>query len=259
MDNRNTKIHIFSNSDRLLEFLKTKQIYNYTYSFEPFKSVEKNEKNSIGKKNQVDDFKGIILREINVLVVDTDLLLAEDDSIFYKFEGKTFREMAKLYEESGSWKWLYESELRGRYDFVVLYGRHQPIYSKDFDIHFNSFDILKDFFEVFYYLFNGVDYFSIDINEIIYSFGTRPYGLKCFTFGKTKEVLSFIEEYNAEMNSVVYIKKSTLDGFDFNLFLKELNKLDQALSRKGEENIPFYFTAVLNGENDECWEKLFVI
>lgn len=144
MNVRNVKINVFSNSDQLLEFLKTKRIYNYTYNFEPLQKGEENEENNIDKEDQ-EDFKGTVQNEINVLAVDTDLLLIEDDSIFEKSEGKSFREMAKLFEESGSWKWLYESKLKDKYEFVFLYGKHQPIYNKDFDIHFKNFDIFKDF------------------------------------------------------------------------------------------------------------------
>lgn len=42
MDIRNTKINIFSNSDELLEFLKTKRINNYAFNFEPLKQKREN-------------------------------------------------------------------------------------------------------------------------------------------------------------------------------------------------------------------------
>ncbi|WHE06047.1 hypothetical protein PGH24_07635 [Thermoanaerobacterium thermosaccharolyticum] len=146
MDNIITKINIFSNSDELLKFLKTKEINNYAFYFEPLGQKKRNEELFIND--------GVLHDEIDVLILNSDLLIDEEKGLKY-FDN----------EER---KWLGK-DIKGKYDYVFLYGKYQPIYNEELDIYFKDFNNFKDFFEVFYYLLNGVDYCSIDIRDVIYS------------------------------------------------------------------------------------------
>lgn len=232
MDNIITKINIFSNSDELLKFLKTKEINNYAFYFEPLGQKKRNEELFIND--------GVLHDEIDVLILNSDL----------------------LYDYDENWKW-FGKKIKDKYDFVFLYGNYQPIYNEDLDIHFKDFNIFKDFFEVFYYLLNGVDYCSIDIRDIIYSFGSRPYDLKCFTSKNIDEIIDSLNKFNREIHALMYIEKvpESFSIYELNdeIYNGYVRKIQTILDNNNCGDAIFYYTAIFSHENNEYWKKLFVI
>jgi len=232
MDIITTKINIFSNSDELLKFLKTKEINNYAFYFEP-----------LGQKKGNKEFfinNGVLYDEIDVLILNSNL----------------------LYDYDENWKW-FGKKIKDKYDFVFLYGNYQPIYNEDLDIHFKDFNIFKDFFEVFYYLLNGVDYCSTDIRDIIYYFGSRPYDLKCFTFKNIDEIIDSLNKFNREIHALMYIEKVpesfSLCNLNNEFYHDCIKKIQLVLDKNNYAYSFFCFTAIINCENNEYWKKLFVI
>ncbi|ADL68464.1 hypothetical protein Tthe_0928 [Thermoanaerobacterium thermosaccharolyticum DSM 571] len=240
MDNIITKINIFSNSDKLLKFLKTKEINNYAFYFEPMAEKKKN------KELCIND--GVSDDEIGVLIINSDLLIDVEKGLKY-FDN----------EEQ---KW-FGKDIKGKYDYVFLYGKYQPIYNEELDIHFKDFNIFKDFFEVFYYLLNGVDYCSIDIRDIIYSFGSRPYNLKCFTSKNIDEIIDSLNKLNQEIHALMYIEKVTesFSIYELNdeIYNGYVRKILTILDNNNCGDAIFYYTAIFSHENNEYWKKLFVI
>ncbi|WP_148221688.1 hypothetical protein [Caldicellulosiruptor owensensis] len=154
-------------------------------------------------------------------------------------------------------KWLGKKE---SYNYIFLYGNYNSLISRsDFDIHFKIFDSLKEFLEIFYYLFNGVDVCSIDIDDILNILGSRPYDLKIYSFNSIEEILKFLEHYTGQINDMFYFEKSTYNDFNISKFAEDIEKIKNTIKKKTAGNIFFPYTSVVVEENGELWKKLLVI
>lgn len=232
-DKNNYKLLIYSNSNELQLFLKSRKMENFSFYLQtPEEKYGEIESAYFNGDNIY--VEGII----KILVLNTD---KDNYRVYYKDI----------------------SNLRKNYELIFLYGINNSgefSFKNLYDIHFKDFNSFINFFEMVYYTFNGLNYFSLGIELFIEKFGSNPSGIRIITRKKFEEIINDLAAYEGRINNLLYFEKGLSKKNNIFKVSEKLQRIIDFLNYNGcydIENI-FSWIVVDNDENDEEFLRIFV-